>query len=376
MRTKPKRRGPRLHRFFIFLLSCVLTVLLVWLLSFLLSDIGRIPGPDRGEIEKAHIGEELAEQLEATSEEQRRVTTRIRSQVDIQRILDTSTKSSRDTMSQLLDLQRLKIERGLTPSDEEQAALVDSETLFLENQRKFQEANAEIARLAEQDRGLEETMDALNEQANERRREAREEYQSLSKSHQLRIATIKLVFLIPLLLAAAWLVLKKRATGYAPIIYAAFIATFWTIGRVVRQHFPSELFKYIFIAAGIGVVLAFLVYLIRMVVRPKIDWLLKQYREAYNKHLCPVCAHPIMRGPLKHVTWSAKGPKKNLAPASAPESGEEDLPYICPSCGEQLFEKCEKCAAVRHSLLPYCEACGEEKPFGAAEESVADAPAA
>ena len=37
-----------------------------------------------------------------------------------------------------------------------------------------------------------------------------------------------------------------------------------------------------------------------------------------------------------------------------------DTPYACPSCGTMLFSSCRVCEAPRHTLLPYCERCGDE----------------
>jgi len=52
----------------------------------------------------------------------------------------------------------------------------------------------------------------------------------------------------------------------------------------------------------------------------------------------------------------------NKVPLSG-ETGEEK-PYTCPSCGTPLFEKCESCGGLRHSLLPFCLHCGAEKKQG------------
>ncbi|MHC4105255.1 MAG: double zinc ribbon domain-containing protein, partial [Planctomycetota bacterium] len=41
-------------------------------------------------------------------------------------------------------------------------------------------------------------------------------------------------------------------------------------------------------------------------------------------------------------------------------ASEQQL-YTCPACGTELYEKCDKCSDIRHSLLPFCEHCGNEK---------------
>jgi len=37
------------------------------------------------------------------------------------------------------------------------------------------------------------------------------------------------------------------------------------------------------------------------------------------------------------------------------------VPNTCPACGERLYDACGKCNSIRHSLLPYCESCGQEE---------------
>ena len=77
--------------------------------------------------------------------------------------------------------------------------------------------------------------------------------------------------------------------------------------------------------------------------------------------VCPVCEHPIRRGPLQHLFWTRRSLKKLQVPsAGGPTS---DQPYICPVCATRLFEECPACKGIRHALLPACQHCGAEKPL-------------
>ena len=91
--------------------------------------------------------------------------------------------------------------------------------------------------------------------------------------------------------------------------------------------------------------------------------LLKQYREAYERFLCPICEYPIRRGPLKYSFWDRRSIRL-LRPSDA-AAFSPDEPYTCPTCGSRLFEVCSHCNAVRHSLLPFCDQCGQEKTVAA-----------
>jgi predicted RNA-binding Zn-ribbon protein involved in translation (DUF1610 family) len=99
------------------------------------------------------------------------------------------------------------------------------------------------------------------------------------------------------------------------------------------------------------------VYLIKLIVAPKKDLLIKQYQQYYDKHLCPVCTKPIKAGPLRYAAWK----KKATVVASQGMELDKRDPYTCPSCGTNLYDKCESCGNIRHTLLPYCEHCGTEK---------------
>ena len=54
-----KKSGPISHRIMIYFFSAVLTLLLIWSIDYLLSDIGNIPGPSRKEIEMRFVGNDL-----------------------------------------------------------------------------------------------------------------------------------------------------------------------------------------------------------------------------------------------------------------------------------------------------------------------------
>ena len=352
------RHGPLGHRLLVFLLVSTLTILLVWLLGFVLSDIGRLEGPSFQTLSEQVVSPAEVESLRALEKDRKQLARQISDQEHIQQILRKSTESSRATMDQFMSVHRLQLEKGVSATGEEQAALAESQQSFLTNQRKFQDANQTIDELSQRARELETRIRDLTETHEKRREPASEAYEEAVQRHEIKIAIYKLAFLIPIFLIAALLVLKKRESAYAPIVYAVLVASAWKVGSVIHEHFPREVFKYVAIGTAIVVVLVALVFLIRLVVAPRRDWLLKQYREAYRRHRCPVCSDPIQRGPLRHATWTRKGP---VVPAPVHESSEPGEPYTCASCGTPLFAKCDNCQSVRHELLPFCESCGAEK---------------
>ncbi len=360
MSPPSRARAPRLHRLVIGLLSLVLTLLLFWALDFVVDDIGRLPGPDYDEID-ARIGDaDLRAEVQGLQQRREALETQIANQSEIQRILSDSMTESRSTMNQLIEVHRLSLEKGVTPTAEEQRALAESQTLFLTKQTEFQSANETIARLSEELRSVAQ----LAEDADARRavdsRRVRTVHYRERRAHELKLAALQLAFLVPVLVLAAWFVLRKRRHLYALIYYAVLIAAFGRVALVMHEYFPRRWFNYIAVVVSIAVVVAFLVQVVRMAASPKADWLLRRYREAYNQHRCPVCAFPILRGPMKYALWRGRGPRNVPSRGAA----APDTPYTCPSCGATLYDECGSCGSVRHTYLPYCGSCGDHRSVG------------
>jgi predicted RNA-binding Zn-ribbon protein involved in translation (DUF1610 family) len=137
-------------------------------------------------------------------------------------------------------------------------------------------------------------------------------------------------------------------------------ATLLKVGLVIHEYFPYGFSKYVLTIALLLVVGRVLVYLIRTIAFPKLSGLLKQYREAYERFLCPVCEYPIRIGPRRFLYWTRRTVNKLVVPSEA--EGKEEC-YTCPACGSQLFEECASCHRIRHALLPHCAHCGAEKVF-------------
>ncbi len=361
MKDSQKPKGPWMHRFFVFLFSLLFGFLFYWLLGFVIRDLGSLPGPSYEKVEARFVPESMKQAAVTLDRQLTGIQRNIGNQQQRQSILRDSTNSSQQTMNQLLGIQRLSLEKGLPLSESEQKALDESKQLFLANQKQYQTLNEDIARLQEEERTLLERKRGTEESLEHQREPARWEFQRLEKRHNLKLAALKLVVLIPLLLVVLVLFLKKRASIYVPFIYASGAALLAKIVLVIHEHFPTRYFKYILLLALLIAVAKILIYLLRAMAFPKKDWLLKQYREAYERFLCPVCSFPIRRGPLRFMFWN----RRTIEKLKSREVGAVELDecYTCPSCGTPLFEKCESCKATRHSLMPACDKCGALKEW-------------
>jgi predicted RNA-binding Zn-ribbon protein involved in translation (DUF1610 family) len=352
-------RGPWFHRFLIGLFTILLTLLAVWLIGFVLDDIESIPGPQYPDVEARFLSQALLDNQKLVQQQLSDTARKLEEHRSRQSLLRDSTSRYEQTMKQLVELQRLNVEKGVTPEETAQKALAESVVLFLSNQKSDQALNEEIASVTEQQRALEDKKRETEKKLEAERKPAREEFARLQRQHDRRLAAFKLLFLLPLLAGVGVVFLKKRSSAYSPIIYASGVAVLWQTILVIHQHFPTRYFKYIVLLAALAVVAYTLVALLKMVRAPKKSWLLKQYREAYQNFVCPICEYPIRRGSMKNLFWTRSTVKKLQVPPAAIADKEES--YTCPSCGARLFEDCASCHGIRHSLLPYCEKCGAEE---------------
>lgn len=362
MTTPRTASGPWTHRLLVYCFTGLFALLNYWLLGFVINDIGTWPGPEYQRIEQRFIDQSLIRELESLNAQVDETTRAIANWRQRQAVLRDSTSNSEKTMTQLMELQKLTLQKNVTPSADEVKALAESQRLFLANQTKYQEANDQIATLSEELNELEARQRDVQARIEVQRPAVQREWAREQAQHQWKLASLKLGVLVPLLGLAVWLFLKRRGALYAPLVYGFGLALLVRVAMVMHQHFPRRYFKYILVVIALFLVARILVYLLRAVAFPKLDWLLKQYREAYEHFLCPVCAYPIRRGTLKYLFWNRRSVKRLAVQASA-TAPIVDEPYVCPVCATRLFEKCERCQAIRHSLLPACDHCGAEKPI-------------
>jgi hypothetical protein len=352
-----ERRGTWWQRFLIWTFSVALALLIYWLLGFVLQDIGNLPGPDWNQLEAQRLDPVLRETTEKLNVDLAEVKRQIENEERRQRLLRDSTASSQKTLNQLLELQRMSLEQKATLPAEQQQALSESQQLFIENQKKDQEFNEQLAELYERQSSLTDQQRENDAKLTTAHEPLQKEFEEQSRAHRLRVAAIKIGVLTPLLLLGGYLFGRYRNSSYAPMVYAFGLAVVTKTFLVMHEYFPREYFRYILILSALAVIGRLLARLLSVVAQPNRDARLRQYREAYEAFLCPICQYPIRRGPLKFMAWTPR----SLRRASKPLVGVSDDPYTCPSCATALYEKCSSCGATRHALLPACEHCGAQK---------------
>ena len=109
MQRETRSKGMWVHRFAIRLFTVVLGVLFYWLLRFVVQDIQTMPGPDFASFESGHVRPELREQQQALEKQITELTRQIENQKETRRIVGDSSQNLQQTITQLLELQKLGI---------------------------------------------------------------------------------------------------------------------------------------------------------------------------------------------------------------------------------------------------------------------------
>jgi predicted RNA-binding Zn-ribbon protein involved in translation (DUF1610 family) len=358
MGNTERAKGTWVHRFAIRFFTVALAVLFFWLIGFFLEDIRTIKGPEYPAVEKTHLDARLLEKQSLLERQIAGLAGEIANLSEKQRIIGDSSRSLQQTLSQIIELQKQGLQKNVAFTEKQQVNFSDSLNLFLENQKNYQTLSQSITEKVSQKQQLAAESEALSREIEAQRRPAREEFERLMVRHRIRLASIQLLVLLPILLIAAALIVKKRGSLYAPLFMALGAAALARVAFVIHQYFPARIFRYALTLSLIAVVMKLLVHFIRAVAFPGLPTLARQYREAYERFLCPVCEYPIRIGPRRFLFWTRRTVNKIVVPTG---QNEKEEVYSCPSCGSRIFEECPSCHQVRHAFLPYCTHCGNKR---------------
>jgi hypothetical protein len=352
-----KAKGTFWVRFSILLLAIVFGILIYWSAGFLLDDIRVIKMPNREAFFTERIDGSLQSELEDLEmrlqdlEHKHNLITQQRGFI----------KDSSGTLKITVDnLFRLKDSDQQLISEAQFGQLLATLDKIIKIQDEFKETAERYLKTTNERFELKKEIVALKKRIEIQKQQVQRLFSAELQRHRMRTTIVKMVFLLPLILLCTILIVKKRDSIYRLIYFSAAMAIYTKTALVIHDNFPSRYFKYILTIAMLALIGWGFAWLIRRLVKPKVETLLKQYRQAYERFLCPVCEYPIKTGPRKYLYWTRRTVHKTALTATQ-ETKDTDEPYSCPACGTSLFEKCESCGKVCHSLLPNCLHCGNKK---------------
>ncbi|MDD4736272.1 MAG: zinc ribbon domain-containing protein [Kiritimatiellae bacterium] len=353
-----RAKGTFWMRFSILLLAVLFGLLVYWSIEFLLDDIRVFRMPDREAFFKQRVDAALQEELE-------NLELRLQELDHRQHLISQQREFIKDSSSAL----KITVDNLFALKDRSQQLI--SETQFeqvlatldriITIQDEFKETAERYLATTNERFELTKQIAALKKRIETQTQEVRKQFAEVAHQHRVRSTMVKLAFLLPLIVGCSIVLVRKRSSIYRLIYFSAAVAVYIKATLIVHEYFPSRYFKYILTIVLLALVGWGFTWLIRRLVRPKVETLLKQYREAYERFLCPVCEYPIRTGPRTYLYWTRRTVHKTALMSGPAEAGRGDEPYTCPSCGTALFEKCAACGAICHSLLPNCRHCGNKK---------------
>ena len=138
------------------------------------------------------------------------VEKRIKRQEEIQGTLQQSMRNAETALTKIADLQRLSIEGGGKPSEVDRQAMENARSRFYTAQDEYESANETITTLNDERHQIKQSIASIDAELRQFKNKSQAEYNDARRSHDLKIASLKLVFVVPLLLLAAWLVKKAQ----------------------------------------------------------------------------------------------------------------------------------------------------------------------
>lgn len=352
-----KAKGTFWTRFILLFLATLFGLLIFWSAGFLLDDIRAKGRPNYSEFTDERTSKKMKQELESLKLKLAELDHQ-HNLIDQQRgFIKDSSQSLKITVDHLFNLQDQG--QGLI-SEAQFSQILATLDKIIKIQDTFKETAELYLKTTDERFELSKQIRILEKRIADEAEAIRKEYNKVLHNYQIKVAVIQLACLIPLTILCSVLWVKKRESIYRMIYRAAALAIYLKTFQVLQHNFPERHFKYIIVTVMLLLVSWGFVRLMRRQVKPHVETLLKQYKQAYERFLCPVCEYPIRTGPRQFLYWTRRTVHKTALAANATASATEG-PYCCPSCGTHLFEKCESCDKVCHSLLPNCQHCGNQK---------------
>ncbi|MGD9872725.1 MAG: hypothetical protein AB7T27_00510 [Kiritimatiellia bacterium] len=353
-----KAKGTFWTRALILLLAVFFGVLVYWSVGYLLNDIRVFKRPDREAFYEQHLNHALRQQLEVLEMQMKELEHK-------HTLLDQQRGFIKDASSTLQitvdNLFKLRDRNQDLITQEQFARLLGTLDKVIEIQKDFKTTADTYIEVTSAKFNLQKEIAALHRRIELQEKEVQRRYSELVRKHEIKMAVARMLFLIPLAVICTIALIRKRSSVYRLIYASTAVAVYTKTAQVIHEHFPSRYFKYLLISCLLILIGWGFCWLVRRLVKPKLDALLKQYRQAYERYLCPVCEYPIRTGPRRYLYWTRRTVHKIQLNSFVQSSEHPDEPYVCPFCSTQLFEKCESCGNIRHSLLTGCYHCGAAK---------------
>ena len=210
---------------------------------------------------------------------------------------------------------------------------------------------------------------ALNTEIAKERNRAYDEVTTASRSYELKVFLIRLMFILPILLLGVYFAVRFRKHKYWPLFLGFVLFSVYAFFFGLIPYLPSYGG---YVRYTVGIILsivagAYAINKIRAFVERKKEELKVSTTErakgvrtetaekALDNHMCPSCGKDFI---VKK--WDKSISKENKS---------DHFAYVtnfCRFCGLKLFKDCDNCQTTNFAHLPFCSNCGNgisEKPI-------------
>jgi hypothetical protein len=209
------------------------------------------------------------------------------------------------------------------------------------------QAEESVGALSEKQLDLQQSQGRIDNQIEQLRQAAYPAYEKALFSQELKVFAWRLLFTLPLLVIAGWLVVKKRKSDYWPLMRGFVLAAVFAFFVELVPYLPSYggYVRYI-----VGIVLTAIAghFLIRN---------MRAYLE--RRQTVEVQAEEERRKLVSHEE-AFKKMAANICPGcDRPVATTGDVAAnFCVHCGMTLFNQCGGCETRKMAFFRYCMACG------------------
>mgnify|MGYP005990355649 FL=1 len=347
---KAARRPMFWYKLVMWLVSIVLSALLIQLGSLVMSDV---PTAGKRIDQRDFIDVSRMETVEAQIKTNRTMLEAKADDIaDAQFLLESR---SLDYETQRQNFQSWIQTRNATQADSQNDEVTERVQLIEAIKLAERDAEQNVATLNQERLVLEANSRDLTAEKQELRDDARDPYDRAIKLEVLKVFLLRLALTLPLILVSIWLVMKKRGSIYWPVYRSFVLFSLFAFFVELVPYLPSY-GGYIRVVVGIALALGFAHFAIKGMrryldakqaeeQRPETEKRKAiEYETAVKKisdGQCPSCDRQFP------TEKSAKG-----------ETAKSTVDF-CVHCGFCLYNNCQNCGTRDNSFYHFCGTCGE-----------------
>lgn len=220
--------------------------------------------------------------------------------------------------------------------------LEDLKTNQIEDQQKISVLDRELLQLSQQSEQLYPQYADL-EQASNRL------YERAVFKQEMKVFAYRLLFILPLIIAAVWLFVRQRKSKYWPFVWGFIFFAMFTFFVELVPYLPSY-----------GGYVRYIVGLILVLIAGHygIGWM-----QVYlaQRQLTAQAGENERRQKLDHII-AIKKLAANVCPSCERQllESKDVVSNFCMFCGLKLYRNCPKCNTRHNSFFGFCPTCGTE----------------